>query len=578
VLDPIVSLSVAIAEGAGSYALLVGSGVSADAGVPTGDDVFWTGVADLHRLVTESSEEPDRDALQRWLTDIGGQDWTYSEVLERLAQDAPARRDYLAKFFEGRTPGPTHERLASLAADGLVRVFVTTNFDRLLEHALQAQGVEPVILTSDDDVANAVPREHAGCVVLKPHGDYLQQTIRNTAGELSALPAGIDGELRAVFERYGLVIVGYSGADPAIADALRARRSRMGMYWVARGSPAASAQVIIEATGARVIVRDTAAAFLADLRGRLDVYRQHPSGLTPDAISREVVAALARGDMVSLDELMRIERRALEDTLTDATYGRHNETPNETNVRELHTRMAPILERRLLGLLPLVDHSPEQFERELDHLAALRDRRPRVGGTTFWIHADEWPQWWLTHALGAYALRARRFEAIAALLRVTVSGNRRPEPLAGGHPGTTTSGVAELAGPRPPDGKKWKAPELEDLATALQTSRALQDRYPEIVAGPDEPRRALGEWDFVLCLSLGLRGLGSVGYWTITPSGAQSLARRLRHDDTMRGRLAEAMDVTLEDLDARSVEALGRSGDLDAYGDREAIAVLAGQD
>ncbi|HEX8741508.1 MAG TPA: SIR2 family protein [Thermoleophilaceae bacterium] len=567
-----------MAEGPASYALLLGSGVSADAGVPTGGDVFWTGVEDLYALTTQRSDAPDREALRSWLNEVGGQEWTYSDVLERLAADPPARRDYLAKFFEGRAPGPTHDRLAALAAEGLVRVFVTTNFDRLLEHALNSHGVEPVIITSDDDLANSVPREHAPCVVLKPHGDYLQQTIRNTAGELTALPPGIDAELRAVFERYGVVVVGYSGSDPAIAAALRARRSRFGVYWVARSKPRGDARLIVEATGARVIVRETGAEFLADLRGRLDVYRRHPSGMTPDVVSRDVVAALSRGDLVGVDELMRTERRALEDALATGTHGRHNESPSEDAVRELHAGMAPVLERRLLGLLPLIDHRPDQFERELEHLAVLRDRRPRVSGMTFWINADEWPQWWLTHALGAYALRAQRFPAIEALLRATVTGDKQAEPLARGLPGTTTLDVAKLAGPPPPEGQKWKAPEFEELASALENSRALQDQYPELVSGPDEPRRALGEWDFVLALSLGLRGLGSAAYWSISPTGAQHLARRLRHDDVMRTRLAEVMGVSLEDLDRRSVEALEKSRGFDAWSDREAISILAGED
>jgi hypothetical protein len=60
-------------------------------------------------------------------------------------------------------------------------VFVTTNFDRLLEHALQSRGIEPVVVTCDADLQTAPSREHSTCYVLKPHGDYLQQTVRNKA-------------------------------------------------------------------------------------------------------------------------------------------------------------------------------------------------------------------------------------------------------------------------------------------------------------------------------------------------------------------------------------------------------------
>lgn len=43
--------------------------------------------------------------------------------------------------------------------------------------------------------------------------------------------------------------------------------------------------------------------------------------------------------------------------------------------------IAPLLERRLLGLLPLVDHAPERLEDELRSLAR-HGRAAAVGGRT----------------------------------------------------------------------------------------------------------------------------------------------------------------------------------------------------
>ena len=60
-LDPIVSLSVGVAEASRSYAVLLGSGASRDAGVPTGGEVFWLAVEDLYRLEHRSGEKPSRD-------------------------------------------------------------------------------------------------------------------------------------------------------------------------------------------------------------------------------------------------------------------------------------------------------------------------------------------------------------------------------------------------------------------------------------------------------------------------------------------------------------------------------------
>lgn len=156
-LDPIVSLSVAIAEAPGSHAFLLGLGISREAGVPTGQQVFWQAVGELYRLENETGETPDQDGLTDWLKKTDREGFGYSQLLELIAPDPANRRDYLAKHFAGRELGVAHQELAGLAEQGLIRVFVTTNFDRLLEYALQARGVEPVIMTNAADLA-AAPR------------------------------------------------------------------------------------------------------------------------------------------------------------------------------------------------------------------------------------------------------------------------------------------------------------------------------------------------------------------------------------------------------------------------------------
>lgn len=199
-LDPIVPLSVALAESPGSYAFFLGSGVSRDAGVPTGGEVLREALRDMQRLDTNEETDSPED-LQAWLERSGRLDLTYSEVLEELLPQPDDRRAYLARLLEGREPGPTHQRLANLAADGWVRVFVTTNFDRLLERALRDVGIEPVVVSDDDDLARAPAREHVDAFVLKVHGDMLQRTIRNTDAELAALDPGVQEQLQEVLDR-----------------------------------------------------------------------------------------------------------------------------------------------------------------------------------------------------------------------------------------------------------------------------------------------------------------------------------------------------------------------------------------
>jgi hypothetical protein len=62
---------------------------------------------------------------------------------------------------EGRkVPGPAHRVVAALVARGAVRVIVT-NFDRLIEQALEAVGIMPQVVASSAAVEGMEPLAHA---------------------------------------------------------------------------------------------------------------------------------------------------------------------------------------------------------------------------------------------------------------------------------------------------------------------------------------------------------------------------------------------------------------------------------
>jgi NAD-dependent SIR2 family protein deacetylase len=82
-------------------------------------------------------------------------------------------------------PTEAHQAIAKLAFAGYMRVITTTNFDRLMERALEEAGVAPVVLSAPDHLEGAVPLAHLKCCVVKVHGDYLDSRIRNTPTELT---------------------------------------------------------------------------------------------------------------------------------------------------------------------------------------------------------------------------------------------------------------------------------------------------------------------------------------------------------------------------------------------------------
>jgi len=101
-LDPIVSLSVALAEAPGACACLLGSGVSVDAGVPTGWGIFQDGLRRLYRLETETEESPGDEQLDKWLREQEYDTLGYSSLLDLIAPEPAIRRELLAALA-GRT-------------------------------------------------------------------------------------------------------------------------------------------------------------------------------------------------------------------------------------------------------------------------------------------------------------------------------------------------------------------------------------------------------------------------------------------------------------------------------------------
>jgi hypothetical protein len=68
-LDPIVSLTVAIAEAPGSFAFFLGSGASRDAGIPTGGEVRLQAMGELYRLQEQVEDTPPAPELEAWFAE-----------------------------------------------------------------------------------------------------------------------------------------------------------------------------------------------------------------------------------------------------------------------------------------------------------------------------------------------------------------------------------------------------------------------------------------------------------------------------------------------------------------------------
>lgn len=196
----------------GVYAILVGSGISRAARIPTG----WEVTIELVRkaaAIQKADCEPDPAA---WYRGFAGREPDYSVLLDAVAKTPAERQQLLRPYFEpteaereegAKQPTKAHRAIARLVKMGYVRVVITTNFDRLLEVALQDEGIQPTVLSTSDQIAGAMPLVHTACTVIKVHGDYLDTRILNTPEELAKYPKAFNTLLDRVFDEFGPVPV-----------------------------------------------------------------------------------------------------------------------------------------------------------------------------------------------------------------------------------------------------------------------------------------------------------------------------------------------------------------------------------
>jgi hypothetical protein len=301
------------------------------------------------------------DAEAWWHANGDGDPLGYSSLLERLGSTRGARRALLAGFFEpddddrdaGRkVPGPAHKAIATLVRKGLVRVIVTTNFDRLIERALEAEGISPQVISSDTAVGGMEPIQHMTCTILKLHGDYASLDQRNTVDELSSYPVAIENLLARIFDEFGLIVSGWSGDwDPALVQALEASANRRyPLYWTSRSALGDTARRLTARNGVHVVPGVTADDFFPDLVARVDAIES--MSFAPESLN----AMVARLKRALPDPVRHIEVRDLLDSeLTKLSQYLHDyirgEQPAEWAAIEVGIALARERTNTLIHLL-----------------------------------------------------------------------------------------------------------------------------------------------------------------------------------------------------------------------------------
>ncbi len=328
-IDPKLSLAISVQSNKGVYALLLGSGVSRSAQIPTGREIIWDLIGKLAKL--EGGDcEPDRAA---WYKDKYEEYPDYSKLLSQVVYSASERRELLRPYFEPteeeqeeglKLSTEAHQAIANLVESGYIRVIITTNFDRLLENALGNKGRAPIVINTEEIAKSALPliTHPTGCIIVKVNGDYLDPQTKNTADELKKYPEPIERLLDRIFDEFGLIVCGWSGdSDIALRAALkRCSNHRYTTYWTDIREPKGEAGNLISLRQGKFIHIKNADRFFGELADNVFALEEYskPHPLDSPVLAYRVKKYL-RDDRcdIRLHDLMHQEVEELYAELSD---------------------------------------------------------------------------------------------------------------------------------------------------------------------------------------------------------------------------------------------------------------------
>ena len=348
-----------------------------------------------------------------------------------LLRHKPSDNSCYAPYFEpndqeleegAKQPTVAHHAIAQLVKQGFVKVIITTNFDRLIEKALDDAGIVPTILSSPDHLKGAPPLDHIEHCVFKVHRDYLDTRIRNTPNELKEYPKEFDEYLDRIFDEYGLIICGWSADwDEALRKAIyRAPSRRFSTYWAVYGQASDQAQKLINHRSAQKIIIKDANKFFQDVQETVQSLEEYSK---PHPLSTETaVESLKRylpepRHQIRLADLIGNEvDRIVEATSTLAFAV--DDGPAWTN--ESATARVCGYEAvcsTLLAMAPIGGFYAEEY-----HLAAWQSALERLSvvsssGEQRWLELQSYPGTLLLYALGLGLVATDQIEFLGRLFK-----------------------------------------------------------------------------------------------------------------------------------------------------------------
>ena len=216
-----------------TFSLFLGAGASKSSGVKTASEMILQWREMFCKIHGNNAAELDVFKIFDWYDT----EREYAELFGRLFDSPSQRREFIEKCVASGRPSWGYIYLTNLMANEVFDTIFTTNFDDLLNEACYrfSDTLRPMICAHDSSIG-LVRISSKRPKVIKVHGDYLYDNIKNTERELESLEENTKAKFRQFAREYGMIVLGYSGSDRSVMDTIDSllkdeQNFPAGIYW-----------------------------------------------------------------------------------------------------------------------------------------------------------------------------------------------------------------------------------------------------------------------------------------------------------------------------------------------------------
>lgn len=220
-----------------NFALFLGAGSSKSSGVKLAGELINEWRACHYRMYKEGNESQEKHFKKfHWYNTPE----EYSILFEKLYDEPSQRREFIESCINTASPSWGYIYLVNLLRKKTFNTVFTTNFDDLLNEACYqfSSEIRPIVCAHDSSISSVRITSNRPKIV-KLHGDFLFDNIKNTVRELETLEQNTQDKFKQYASEFGFIMLGYSGNDRSIMDTLNTllkfeQYFPHGIYWCVR--------------------------------------------------------------------------------------------------------------------------------------------------------------------------------------------------------------------------------------------------------------------------------------------------------------------------------------------------------